>query len=163
LPERFNPPHYLTGADILRYMAHLHGNVYDADAVAATIHRLDFPLTALERPARSYSKGMAQKLALAACLLSEKQLYILDEPASGLDPRARALLKNELRALHRTGKTVFIASHDLADVEALCDRMAVMHRGTLRYTGTPAQLKREYGTADIETAFLACTAGEVTC
>jgi ABC-2 type transport system ATP-binding protein len=163
LPERFNPPHYLTGAAFLRYMAHLHGNAYDADAVAATINRLDLPPAALERPARSYSKGMTQKLALAACLLSEKQLYVLDEPASGLDPRARALLKNELRGLHRTGKTVFIASHDLADVETLCNRMAVMHRGTLRFTGTPAEFKREYGTADIEAAFLACTASEVTC
>lgn len=163
LPERFNPPHYLTGEDFLRYMAHLYGHPYDPAAVAATMERLDLPDEALKRHARSYSKGMAQKLALAACLLSDKQLYVLDEPASGLDPRARVLLKEALRSLHRVRKTVLLASHALADVEALCDRIGVIHRGILRFTGTPAEFKREYGTVDIETAFLACTADEATC
>ncbi len=163
LPERFNPPHYLTGEDFLRYMAHLHGQRYVAAAVAATIQRLDLAAEALRRPARAYSKGMAQKLALAACLLSGKRLFILDEPASGLDPRARALLKEELRSLRQQGATVLLASHALPDVEAVCDRIAVMHRGSMRFTGTPAALKRQYGTLDIEAAFIACTADAVTC
>lgn len=161
LPERFSPPHYLNGEDFLRYMAHLHGHAYDASAAAAVLRRLELPAIALQRAARSYSKGMAQKLALAACLLSGRRLYILDEPESGLDPRARALLKEELRALRRTGSTVLIASHTLPDVEALCDRIAVMHRGAARFTGTPAELKRHFGSADIEAAFLACTADAV--
>ena len=157
LPERFSPPFYLTGADFLRYMAHLHGHGHDEARVRATVARLELDATALARPARGYSKGMAQKLALAACLLSEKKLYVLDEPASGLDPRARALLKAELRRLHAGGNTLFLASHALADVEALCDRMAVIHRGTLLFIGTPAELTRHYGAPDLEQAFLACT------
>ncbi|MGE5523680.1 MAG: ABC transporter ATP-binding protein [Rhodospirillaceae bacterium] len=163
LPERFNPPYYLTGTDFLRYMANLHGHRYDPTAAVATIKRLDLPTDALERPARTYSKGMAQKLALAACLLSGKDLYILDEPATGLDPRARALLKGELRSLREAGKTVFLASHALADVDALCDRIGVMHRGTLRFIGSPAEFKRHYDSSDIETAFLACTSDTAMC
>lgn len=162
LPERFTPPHYLNGEDFLRYMAHLHGQRYDDRAAADAMARLDLPASVLDRPARTYSKGMAQKLALAACLLSGKQLYVLDEPASGLDPRARALLKQELRILRSRGATVLLASHALADVEALCDRVAVMHRGSVRYQGTPEDFKRHYGGCDIEAAFLACTADALT-
>ena len=163
LPERFSPPYYLAGDDFLRYMAQLHGHAHDEAAAADVLRRLDLPLDALDRPARTYSKGMAQKLGLAACLLSGKQLYVLDEPASGLDPRARALLKEELRSLHRSGKTMLLASHALADVEAVCDRIGVMHRGALRYMGTPAAFKRHYGASDFEAAFLACTADEAMC
>ena len=157
LPERFGPPFYLTGADFLRYMARLHGHDYDEARIRAMTARLGLDTAALAHPARSYSKGMAQKLALTACLLSGKKLYVLDEPASGLDPRARALLKAQLHRLRTSGATVFLATHALADVEELCERMAVIHRGALLFIGTPAELKRRHGTPDLEQAFLACT------
>src|SRR3990172_2712587 len=107
LPERFNPPFYLTGRDFLQYMLGLHRTRYDeAEAVRAFV-ALDLEPAALDRPARAYSKGMMQKLGLAAGLLSGKDLYVLDEPTGGLDPKARALLKAELKALHGAGHTVF--------------------------------------------------------
>jgi ABC-2 type transport system ATP-binding protein len=93
---------------------------------------------------------------LAACLLSGKDLYILDEPTSGLDPKARALLKDQLRAARDQGKTIFFTSHALADVDELCDRMAVVHRGELRFAGTPDRLRSLYSVASLEHAFLAC-------
>jgi ABC-2 type transport system ATP-binding protein len=99
---------------------------------------------------------MTQKLGLAACLLSGKDLYILDEPSSGLDPKARALLKAQLRAARNAGKTVFFTSHALADVDELCDQMAVIHRGQLRFAGTPDQLRKRHSAASLEQAFLAC-------
>jgi ABC-2 type transport system ATP-binding protein len=157
LPERFNPPHYLTGRDFLRYLAELHRAPYDEARVVKTLARIDLDARALDRPARTYSKGMTQKLGLAACLLSGKSLYLLDEPASGLDPRARALVKRELRALRSEGRTVFFTSHALADVQELCDRVAVLHRGRLRFAGSPAELIARYGAADLESAFLECT------
>ena len=156
LPERFNPPHYLTGRDFLRYMAQMHRTRYDEGRVEQIFDRLDLAPTALERPARTYSKGMTQKLGLAACLLSGKPLQVLDEPTSGLDPRARALLKREVRALRDAGTTVFLTSHALADVQELCDRMAVLHRGRLRFCGTPSELIERHGCRDLESAFLAC-------
>lgn len=156
LPERFNPPHYLTGRDFLRYMAELHRTPYDEDRVRATFERLDLAFAALDRPARSYSKGMTQKLGLAACLLSGKALQLLDEPTSGLDPKARALLKRELRGLRDAGQTVFFSSHALADVQEICDRVAVLHKGRLMYAGTPAELITRFGSRNLEQAFLAC-------
>ena len=161
LPERFNSPHYLTGRDFLRYMAELHRITYSEERVKQTFERLDLAAGALDRPARTYSKGMMQKLGLAACLLSGKNLQILDEPTSGLDPKARALLKRELRSLRAEGRTVFFTSHSLTDVEQICDRMVVLDRGRLRFAGPPAALVTEYGGRDLEHAFLACI-GEVT-
>ena len=158
LPERFNPPFYLTGRDFLQYMLGLHRTRYDAAAVARIFRALDLEPAALDRPARAYSKGMTQKLGLAACLLSGKDLYVLDEPTGGLDPKARALAKGELAALRRSGRTVFFTSHALADVAEMCDRLAVMHAGRLRFAGTPQELTGRTGAPDLERAFLACIA-----
>jgi ABC-2 type transport system ATP-binding protein len=156
LPERFNPPHYLTGRDFLRYMAELHRNSYDEDEARGIFERLDLAVSALERPARTYSKGMTQKLGLVACLLSGRNLQVLDEPTSGLDPKARALLKREMRRLRDAGRTIFFTSHALADVQEICDRMAVLQNGRLMFAGTPAELIAKFGGANLEEAFLAC-------
>jgi len=156
LPERFLPPYYFTGRDFLRYMLTLHRATFSAERVAAMFGALDLDTRALDLPVRSFSKGMTQKLGLAACLLSEKRLYVFDEPTSGLDPKARALLKRQLLALREAGRTLFVTSHLLADVEQLCDRMAVLHGGTLRYIGTPAAFLAQYQTMEMEQAFLRC-------
>jgi ABC-2 type transport system ATP-binding protein len=158
LPERFNPPFYLTGRDFLRYMLDLYRAPYDETRVAQLFAALDLDRSALDRPARVYSKGMTQKLGLAACLLSGKDLYVLDEPTGGLDPKARALLKGELKALKKAGRTVFFTSHALADVAEMCDRIAVLHAGRLRFAGTPAELLARQHAPDLEQAFLGCIA-----
>lgn len=156
LPERFNPPFYLTGRDFLKYMLALQEIAYRSEDVDRTLVGLDLELSALAKPVRAFSKGMTQKLGLAACLLSHKQLYVLDEPTSGLDPKARALLKQRLREVRDDGRTIFLTSHALADVEELCDNMAVIHRGTLRFAGTPQALRARYASSSLEAAFLAC-------
>ncbi len=156
LPERFLPPYYLTGRDFLKYMLALHRQRFVRERVEAMFDSLDLDRRALDLPVRSFSKGMTQKLGLAACLLSDKAAYVLDEPTSGLDPKARALLKRELRALRARGKTLFVTSHLLADLEQLCDRMALLHGGTIRYVGTPGELLARYGSDDLEQAFLRC-------
>ncbi len=158
LPERFNPPFYLTGRDFVRYMLELYRAPYDEARVRVLFGALDLDLAALDRPARVYSKGMTQKLGLAACLLSGKDLYVLDEPTGGLDPRARALLKAELKALKSAGRTVFFTSHALADVAEMCDRLAVLHAGRLRFAGTPREMMARHQAPDLEQAFLSCIA-----
>ncbi|MES2161587.1 MAG: ABC transporter ATP-binding protein [Pseudomonadota bacterium] len=158
LPERFTPPYYLTGADFIRYLLTLQGLAYDPAAVRAMLAALDLDPDALKRTVRGYSKGMTQKLGLAACLLARKPLYVLDEPMSGLDPKARALLKQQLRHLHQAGCTLFLTSHMLADVDELCDRMAILHEGRIRFAGSPAECRSRYGAANLEQAFLACIA-----
>lgn len=159
LPERFNPPFYLTGRDFLQFLSRMHRTDYDESRVREMFAALDLDVSALTRPARSYSKGMTQKLGLAACLLSGKDLFIFDEPTSGLDPKARALLKTQLRRLREAGHTIFFTSHALADVEEMCDGMTVINRGQLCFSGSPRELVARYGTPDIEQAFLACIAG----
>ena len=158
LPERFNPPFYLTGRAFLQYMLSLYRTRFDDAEVARVFGALGLETSALDRPARAYSKGMTQKLGLAACLLSRKDLFVLDEPTGGLDPKARALLKDELSALRRSGRTLFFTSHTLADVAELCDRLAVMHDGRLRFAGSPGELVGRTGASSLEQAFLAAIA-----
>ena len=154
LPERFLPPYYLTGRDFLRYMGRLHGAHYQAAGVADMMARLDLDITALDKPVRQYSKGMAQKLGLAACFLSGKDLFVLDEPTSGLDPKARILVKRHLRELNSKGASILISTHMLTDAEQLCDRMGVLHNGQLRFVGSPAECCQQFGVEHLEDAYL---------
>src|SRR3990172_2064932 len=156
LPERFNPPYFLTGEDFVRYVLEMQATIYDRGAVQRMLRALDLELAALKLPVRAYSKGMTQKLGLAACLLSGKDLYVLDEPTSGLDPKARALLKSHLRRLKQQMRTVLFTSHALADVAEVCDRMAVMHAGRVCFVGTPEALCRAFASDDLEQAFMRC-------
>ena len=87
---------------------------------------------AADRLVRGYSKGMVQRLGIAQAMLHDPDLYILDEPMSGLDPVGRALVKEIIRSLKAKGKTVFFSTHITADVEIVCDRVAVIVGGKLR-------------------------------
>lgn len=95
------------------------------------LNRLDL-VSARKRTIRSYSKGMVQRLGLAQTLIHDPDLYILDEPMSGLDPLGRALVKEIIKELKQRGKTVFFSSHITADVEVVCDRLGVIVGGKLR-------------------------------
>jgi ABC-2 type transport system ATP-binding protein len=154
LPERFNPPYFLTGRDFLTHMADLHGQRYDAEEALEVLEGLDLDPSALGKPVRTFSKGMSQKLGLAATLLSGRDLFVLDEPMSGLDPQARALFKRRLLDLRESGRTVFFSTHLLSDVEDLCDRMAVLHDGRVCFAGTPEECCRRYDAFTLEQAFL---------
>lgn len=156
LPERFVPPYYLTGKDFLVYMAELHGVEYSSKKVTDLFETLDLDISALSKPVRNFSKGMAQKLGLAACLVSEKDLLVLDEPMSGLDPKARAYLKQHLLELKQAGKTVFFSTHMLADIEVLCDRIAILHEGRIRFSGTTEECTEMFQATNLEQAYLTC-------
>lgn len=133
LPE--NPAFYdfLTGREYLSFVAGTF-RMSGHDAKLAIDHWLDrLELKdASSRPIRSYSKGMVQRLGLAQALLHDPDVYILDEPMSGLDPMGRALVKNLIRELKERGKTVFFSSHITSDIELVCDRFGVIVAGRLR-------------------------------
>ena len=84
----------------------------------------------------SLSRGMQQRLSVARVLLHDPKVLLLDEPASGLDPRARIEMRELLKELHRMGKTILISSHILLELADLCDKIGIIERGEIRFTGT---------------------------
>jgi ABC-2 type transport system ATP-binding protein len=156
VPERFAPPYYLRCREFLEMLARACGLRYDPARAAAMLAELELDAAVLERPVRQLSKGMTQKLGLAASFLLERDLYVLDEPMSGLDPAARVAVKSVLRRLAADGRTLFFTSHVLADVEELCSSIAVIEKGSVRFRGDPAGLCRRYGEARLEQAFMRC-------
>ena len=92
---------------------------------------------------RTLSRGMCQKLAVASALLNNPEILILDEPFSGLDPNAIDQLSNTLKEYSAAGGTVFVSSHHLAEVEGLCDRVVIIHRGKIVQEGSLAELTAE--------------------
>lgn len=156
LPEQFVPPYFLRGRDFLTYIARLHGVSLDDGRLAQVFDIVQLGSGAMERSVRKFSKGMAQKLGLAATFLSGKELLIMDEPLSGLDPAARASIKRHLMHLRDGGTTLLFTTHLLSDVEALCDRIGILNDGVLGYVGTPQACKAQYGCASLEDAYLEC-------
>jgi ABC-2 type transport system ATP-binding protein len=160
LPERFMPPHYLTGAEFLRTLAALAGAAHDEARALRLADELELERDALARPVRSLSKGMTQKLGLAGCFALERELYVLDEPMSGLDPAARVAVKSLLQRLSAEGRSLFFTSHVLADVDELCSSIAVLERGRLRFRGAPQALCARYAESTLERAFMRCLRDE---
>ena len=158
LPERFVPAPHLRGREFLAFMARMHGVEPDPGSVREVLSALDLAPSALDIPVRAYSKGMAQKLGLATCFLSGKPLLVFDEPLNGLDPKARLLVRRYLAGLRAGGATVFFSTHLLADAGGLCDRMGVLHDGTMRFTGPPARLRERFPAPTLEESWLACIA-----
>ena len=108
--------------------------------------------------ARELSKGMTQKLGLVSIGLSPCPIWVLDEPMSGLDPLARRHVARLIDGARRDGRTILFTSHGLRDLPALCDQLVVLHEGCVRFCGSPAQFSGQYGTDDLEAAFLQCVA-----
>jgi ABC-2 type transport system ATP-binding protein len=156
LPERFNPPHYLRSREFLAMICELAGERYDPALALRVLGELELEPEVLEKPVRTLSKGMTQKLGLAACFLVARDLYLLDEPMSGLDPAARVAVKSVLRRLAGEGRTLFFTSHVLADVDELCSSIAVLERGRVRFRGTPAALCARYADPSLERSFMRC-------
>ena len=159
LPENFRLPGYLNGWEFLGFMCRLHGAEIDMRRAGQVLASLDLEQGGLQQRNERLSKGTAQKLGLAACLMSGKKLLILDEPMSGLDPRARACLRNHLYELKRQGVTCFFTTHLLEDVGILCDRLAVLHQGRIRYLGSPGACRHEFNAITLEQAWLRCVEG----
>ena len=156
LPDRFAPPAYLRGKDFIQYMLELHGSSSGSDEIHHMLDALELDRKTMGSSVGSLSKGMTQKLGIACCLLSAKSLLILDEPMSGLDPKARVLFKQQLFRLRERGFTLFFSSHVLADVDELADKMAVLHQSRILFEGTSSDFKQEYNSDNLEDAYINC-------
>jgi ABC-2 type transport system ATP-binding protein len=109
--------------------------------------------SARKRQIKTYSKGMQQRVGLAQALINNPDLLILDEPTSGLDPIGRMKVREIIQRLKNEGKTVFFSSHELGEVETVCDRVAILHQGELKVEGRVTDLMERYQ-CNLEQAFL---------
>jgi ABC-2 type transport system ATP-binding protein len=130
---------YLSGRDNLRVLARAAG--LPVQRVEATLAAVALGARARDR-IRSYSQGMKQRLAIAAALLPDPRLILLDEPTNGLDPAGQIEIRELIRELAAGGHTIFLTSHMLHEVEQLCERVAILKQGRLVVQGTVAQLLR---------------------
>ncbi len=154
LPEKFQPSSQLTGWEYLAIMLAYFAQKLDRARAKKIASDLDLDPAAIDRRIRTYSKGMSQKLGLVGTFLVETPLMILDEPMSGLDPRARAFLKDRLKESRATGRAIFFSSHILSDIEEICDRIGILHGGRIVFLGTPQELMTQSAAPSLERAFL---------
>jgi ABC-2 type transport system ATP-binding protein len=145
LPDTYGLYDYMTGYDIVDYTARLHGFERNerAEIVPDLLRKLDL-YEARDMKAGRYSKGMRQKLALARALVNDPDVLFLDEPTAGLDPQAARNIEQLIERLKKEGKTLFITSHILPEVEKVCDRLAIIRQGTIRASGSMEEIKKRY-------------------
>ncbi len=153
LPEMTYYYKFLTGEELLRFYASIF-----ALTGAEADKRIDQTLKLVELDAarkrliKTYSKGMQQRVGLAQALINNPDLLILDEPTSGLDPLGRMKVRDIIQRLKNEGKTVFFSSHELGEVETVCDRVAIIAEGSLKAAGRVQEIMRGHPT--LEKAFL---------
>jgi ABC-2 type transport system ATP-binding protein len=154
LPELTYYYKFLTAEELLRFYAKLF-----QIPPAETERRIDALLKLVElegvrkRQIKTYSKGMQQRVGLAQALINNPDLLILDEPTSGLDPLGRMKVREIIQRLKNEGKTVFFSSHELGEVETVCDRVAIINRGQLKVEGRVNDLVASHQ-ANLEQIFL---------
>lgn len=148
----------LKGLEFLNFVA----DMYDVDS--STRHELIIQYSrllsiedALNQKIASYSHGMRQKVMVIAALLHDPNLLILDEPLTGLDPQSSYHLKELMKERTRSGKSVFFSTHVLEVAEKLCDRIIMINKGQIIYTGTLQTLKDQHEDKSLEEIFLGMT------
>ena len=141
LPENPYFYDYMTGREILTFYAKLFGipEPERSKRVNELLDRVGL-LRAADQTLRTYSKGMLQRIGLAQCLINDPELLILDEPTAGLDPIAHIDIRDMILDLRNQGKTLFISSHQLSDVERVCDRVAILNKGVMVQLGRIEEL-----------------------
>ncbi|MFV2007298.1 MAG: ABC transporter ATP-binding protein [Longimicrobiales bacterium] len=163
IPDRPFLYEKLSGGEFLRFVAGLWGK--DETASEQRVEGL-LDLFSLsewrEELIESYSHGMRQKLLITSALIHQPELIVVDEPMVGLDPRSARILKDLLRAFVDSGGTVFLSSHTLEVVEAVCDRIAIIREGDIIAQGTMGDLRNQVdaGEAHLEEIFLKMTGNE---
>src|SRR5438132_4589686 len=145
LPELTYYYKFLSAEELLRFYAKIfripkHEIESRIDSALKLVELQD----ARKRPIKTYSKGMQQRVGLAQALINDPDLLILDEPTSGLDPIGRMKVREIIQRLKQEGKTVFFSSHELGEVETVCDRVAILNAGQLKMEGKVSELVQKY-------------------
>jgi len=152
----------LSAVDYLQYFAHLFAvpDEKAAKRIATLLKKMELD-ERKDDPISTYSKGMRQRLGVARAMLHRPEVYILDEPLSGLDPTGRKDVLKALTVLKQQGKTVLISSHELKDMDMICDHICVMKEGRILVQGTPKELMSEDNLSRETLAFNIHTPSEI--
>ena len=144
LPENPYFYDYLTARELLEYCAELFGfpAAERRKRAADLLARVKLDEKRWDTQLRKFSKGMLQRVGLAQSLVNDPEIVFLDEPMSGLDPVGRREVRDLIASLREDGKTVFMCSHILSDIEVLCDRVAILKRGRLAQVGDLDELRQ---------------------
>src|SRR5216684_3054921 len=154
LPELTYYYKFLTAEELLRFYARVFGiRPEQAEPRIDQLLKLVELESARKRLIKTYSKGMQQRVGLAQALINNPDLLILDEPTSGLDPLGRMKVREIIQRLKNEGKTVFFSSHELGEVETVCDRVAILNQGELKVEGRVSELVAKHQ-ANLEKIFL---------
>ena len=154
LPELTYYYKFLSAEEILRFYAKIFRiPKREIEPRIDTVLKLVELQDARKRPIKTYSKGMQQRVGLAQALINDPDLLILDEPTSGLDPIGRMKVREIIQRLKQEGKTVFFSSHELGEVETVCDRVAILNAGELKTEGRVADLVNAHK-CNLEQVFL---------
>jgi ABC-2 type transport system ATP-binding protein len=140
LPERPYYYEHMTGLELLKFYASLFG-IRDVDKCKRLLEKVNLHRD-MTKPISKYSKGMQQRVGLAQSLLNDPRLLFLDEPTAGLDPIAHTEIRDLILSFRDEGRTVFISSHELSEVERICDRVAIIHFGRIVKQGRLDDLLR---------------------
>ena len=147
LPENPYFYDYLTAREFLEYCAELFG--YPAqtrkERTNDLLKRVNLDEKRWNTQLRKFSKGMLQRVGLAQALINDPEVVFLDEPMSGLDPIGRREVRDLIASLRENGKTIFMCSHILSDIEVLCDRVAILKKGKLAHIGRLDELRQQNG------------------
>src|SRR5947209_907328 len=146
LPEQMQMPEYLKATSFLRYMGELNGVSSGAmkQRIPELLEKLGLA-DAKTQLIRGFSKGMQQRLGLAHALLNDPELLFLDEPTEGLDPLGRKQVREMLIELRARGKTIFLNSHLLSEIELICDQVIIMEKGSVVRQGSPQDFTHSTG------------------
>ncbi len=149
LPEDAGVYKHLTGHDYLKMVASLYGrgSVVKGIEISGLGDRL-------RERAGTYSKGMKRRLLLAGCFMTSPKLAILDEPTAGLDVEHAVFVRNLIREYAAKGTTILVSSHNMLEVNYLCDEVVILHNGILLEKGTPRELLAKYGVPNLEELFV---------
>lgn len=140
--EESNLYERLSGIENLRFFAALHG--VPGTRAQELLQAYDLAQAA-KRPVRTYSKGMKRRLLICRALLHDPEVLIMDEPTSGLDPTSASVIHAAIDTYRKQGKTIFLSTHDMAEAETLCDRVAFLNQGRIAALDQPKALMRRYG------------------